>query len=268
MNYRGMFCVVLLAVFAGGAGAQQVVRKLPVALQLDVNGQGQVTAVAFMDPPKVRMGVHGPLITFPGQQVALPDVLANAVKQSASHWRFKGRRIDGHPVSGRTWAHAELQIVERPGHTYTTRLLYLRNGPYFYRMDPPRYPSRAIRNGGNAAVVVDALVQPDDTFTDVHVVKVYGNVRADDDDFRQVAKVSVKHWKGHAERIDGRAVATHVRIPIFFFLDHTTEAEKDHLHEVVAHDMQAQGIPALPGRQVKSGEALALDSPFMKQPPG
>jgi hypothetical protein len=263
-----MFCAVLLAVFASGAGAQQVVRKLPVALQLDVNGQGQVAAMAFMDPPKGRIGAHGPLMIVPGQQTALPDALANAVKQAASHWRFKGRRVDGHPVSGRTWVHAELQIVERPDHTYATRLLYLRNGPYFYRKDPPRYPSHAIRNGGHAAVVVDALVQPDDTVANVHVVKVYGNVPGDDDDFRQAVEDAVKRWKGHAELIDARAVATHVRVPIFFVLDYTTDAEKERLHELVAQDMQAQGASTLPVRHLQSGEAVALDSPFVKQPSG
>lgn len=268
MKYPGMFCAVLLTAFASGASAQQVVRTLPVALQLDVNGQGQVTAVAFMDPPKFRVDGHGPLITVPGPQTALPDALANTVKQLAARWRFKGRRIDGAPVSGRTWVHAQLQIVEQPDHTYAMKLLYLRNGPYFYRMDAPGYPSRAIRNGGYAAVVVDALVKPDDTIANVHVVKVHGNVRADDDAFRRVAEAAVKRWKGHAEQIDGRTVATHVRIPIFFVLDRTTEAEKNHIHDLVGQDMHAQGLDALPARDLRSGDALALDSPFVKQPSG
>jgi hypothetical protein len=245
--------------------SQQVVRTMPLVLQLDVNAQGQVSKATPMAPVQLR-----PSSQFRGRVVRttpppLPPALLRAARQGATHWRFKARTVNGKPVSGRTWAHTELQIVQETKSAYGVRLKYLSNGPYIYSSVVPRYPRKMRILHRYAGVVVEGVIQPDGSISDVRIVGMHGNATRSRE-FRLAALDTVRESKGYAEQINGHAVATRVRFPMLFFLSDMTAAEKHRVKAQVRKDMHPKGSPARVNPPLRSGQALAMDSPFVKQP--
>lgn len=250
---------------------QQVVRQRAVTLQLDVNAQGRVTADRVMGPPqKTYMMKRDGYKAFPSHAKPLPEVFAKAAEKIAMHWRFKALVVQGKPVSGRTWAAANLQVVKQAGGTYGVRLQYKRNGPYISRPVAPWYPRHRSQPPKHYAIVfLRAEVRPDNSVTDIHVVKVYTDGRAEASRaFAQAAKEAVKHWKALAEHVNGRAVPTHLDIPIEFRLGGQFEsrAGEDSLMKRARLDMRVKYGYVGQGSPLVLGQALAKDSPFVKQP--
>lgn len=258
----GMLCALLLP---AAVSAQQVVRTIPLVLQLDVNAQGRVTAVEPMPGPQVRMQSGHGLVTVRKSSTPVTGELARAARKVAMQWTFKPRSVNGKPVSGRTWARARLQIVKQAKSGYGVRLLYQDNGPYIYSTVAPRYPRSMTIRHRYAGMVLEAVIEPDGSLSDLRVVSVHGNARGSSSAFRKAALESMRHWKGHAERIDGRAVPTHLRIPLYFMLGDMSQADRARIQAQVHKDMQPQGDATLKA-PLDPGQALALDSPFEKQP--
>lgn len=267
MKRWGVLGVLLL--LPAVVSARQVVRQRWVNLQLDVDAQGQVSAARVMPPPhRVYMSSRHGVVSVPAHAAPLPKVLASAAEQIAMHWRFKAPLVEGKPVSGRTWASAKLQVVKQAGGAYGVRLLYRRNGPYVFHKVPPWYPVRMRRLGRYAVAFVRAEVRPDNSMTDVQVVKVYTNGDDDGRVFAGAAKQAVEHWKARAEHVNGRAVPTRLEIPIEFRLggQFASRAGEDQLMKRARLDMQIKyGYPAQKN-EFAPGQAQAVDSPFVKQP--
>jgi hypothetical protein len=259
-------CLLLLAWPLVG-WSQQVVRTMPIVLQLDVDAHGQVSHVTPMPSPELQMQGRTGMVVVRKPTPALSGELAKAAGQIAMHWRFSARKVDGKPVSGRTWARARLEIVRQTATTYGVRLKYLSNGPYIYSTVVPRYPISMRVHHHYAGLVLEAVIEPDNSISDIKVVKELGDVvglRARD--FRTAAIKSMQGWKGHAEQIDGHAVATRIRIPIMFALEGVSPTQVDRIHRELEKAVQPRGTPPrAPGAPI-SGQMLALDSPFVKQP--
>lgn len=238
---------------------------MPVVLQLDVNAQGHVTAVTPMPGRQVRMHTRGGMVVVRKASMPLTGELAGAARKVAMQWTFQPRKVNGKPVSGRTWARARLQIVKQTPSTYGVRLRYQDNGPYIYSTVAPRYPRRMITRHRYAGMVLEAVIEPDGSLGDLRVVSVHGNARGSSSAFRKAALDSMRHWRGHPEQIDGRDVPTHLRIPMFFMLGDMSRAARARIHAQVRKAMPPQGRSA-PRVPLESGQALALDSPFVKQP--
>jgi len=77
-----------------------------------------------------------------------------------------------------------------------------------------------------------------------------------------------KQSKGFAEQIDGHAVATRIRIPLMFWLAGMPISNEARIEKAMQKDMHPRGTPKSVDIPFKSGQALALDSPFVKQPSG
>lgn len=269
---RWSLCGLLLLMWPLCAWSQKAVRELPVVLQLDVNAQGNVTAVHAMDPPQnLFPRDDGRTVTVPSLQKKLPEALAKAAGQLASQWRFKVPTVQGKPAPGRTWAYAKLEAIEQADGSYAVHLSYNRNGPHFYRTMAPRFPRDVLRLHRGAIVIVQAVVQTDGSLADVHVAKVVTDAgRGASRAFGQAATRAVARWKAQAEQVDGRDVATHVDIPVAFMAGNgaASRAEQERLKERARREMQADGGRPDQGTPPPYMHAMVLDSPFVKLPQG
>lgn len=260
-----MLCAALLVVPAAVC-AQNVVRERPVVLRLDVNRSGVVTAAKVM-PPAKRIIVYG------GRQAGIsrpygsvPEALAKAAVQVASKWRFRPPEVDGRPVSGRTWAHANLQIVKRGNGKFGIDLRYEYNGPYIQSWVLPEFPKRMLRLKQAFAVVTEAVVQPDGSVADVHVLKVLAEGRGSHRQIERVTRRALVRWKGMAMKVDGKTVATRLRIPFIFSWPGSSKANVERLERQVHALIKPTKEPGKNDGPVRSGVVVALDNPFVKQP--
>ncbi len=255
---------LLLLVFPFCAWSQQVVRTMPVVLQLDVNAQGAVTRVVPMQAPVMHAPAGSAGIVVHTMPPPLPESLVKAATQVASSWHFKTRQVDGKPVSGRTWARAKLQIIKKGKDAYAVDLSYQGNGPYLYRTVATSYPPDMRRRGISAGLVVEYVVEPDGSLGDIKVTHVLGDVTSGRS-FRQAALASLGRSKAHPELIDGKPVATRVRTSVMFELKGTgSPAQRAELRQQVAQAMHPRD-PGAPWKPVMQGYGmLALDSPFEK----
>lgn len=249
--------------------AQQVVRQQPVTLQLDVNALGKVTAAKVMPPARQLIVIGGRKAgTVRSYYGPVPDILAKAATKVAMKWRFQPPKINGRSVAGRTWAHATLQIIKRGDGTYDVDVRYESNGPYIREWAGPELSGRAIRLHHAVAVVTEAEVQPDGSVSDVHILKVFRDPADHQVQIARAIRSAMRQWKGIPMKVAGRAVATRMRIPFIYAWKDTPRAELDRLKqqvEVMLHYGPGHGHMSEP---VRSGEALAMDSPFVKQPSG
>lgn len=221
--------------------AQKVVRSYPAQLRVDLDTEGHVA------------GAKGP--------DDLPSMLEGPMQQAIRRWRFKPVQRDGHPVTARTFVRARLEVVEQAAGKYGLRLVYEANGP---RLGPGSYvpkglPMSVFHAGVEGRLVMDAIVHPDGSIADVTVAeaKIPGVRIAP---FRQFAIDVVEHMEAEPEQVDGKPIATHVRIP-FVFQEPTNVHSPAELKKA-----NENPTPPPPG-----GGAVAMDSPVVPldvAPPG
>jgi TonB family protein len=263
MKRWAMICACLL-VLPMTARAQQVVRQRSVLLQLDVDAQGQVTATKVM-----RQGAAGGSASRVAGTDAdgLPASLDQAVRAVARKWRFRAPRLHGQAVPGRTYAYTNMKILKMADGSYRLDLHYLRNGPVLRQLQAAVYPMRMRRLGYNGAVVVEAQVLPDGTITHALAVQAFTAASDRGRSFARAAVDMFKHARGVPMQLDGHAVTTRIRMPIYFQLLGKGNPEKEYGRQVDAlmHPEKGAGrlqAPAAPN------EAVAMDSPFVRQPSG
>ena len=259
---KWVLCCALLLVPAA-VPAQQVVRQQPLTLQLDVDAQGQVSAAKVMGHLAADASRHHLVM----RNEALPAGLLKAIREVAENWRFKAPQRDGHPVNGRTYASATMKILKMPNGSYRMDLEYRRNGPVITFMPASRYPRRARRLGREAAVVVEATVQADGTIGGARVVKVFTANAASGRLFAKAALDVVRQWKGVPMMLDGHAVATRMRTAIYYQLAGGSDVNKDYGEQVGALLGTKPGGHRSPVAPTPD-TVVAIDSPFVKQPPG
>lgn len=263
MKRWGMICACLL-VLPMTVRAQQVVRQRSVLLQLDVDAQGQVTAAKVM-----RAGAGGR----DARRVAgadadgLPASLDQAVRAVAREWRFRAPRQHGHAVPGRTYAYTTMKILKLSDGSYRLDLHYLRNGPVLRQLRGVVYPQRMRRQGYSGAVVVEARVLPDGTIAHARAVKVFTTASDGGRIFARAAVDMFKHARGLPMQLDGHAVTTRIRVPVYFQLIGDEDPEKDYGRKVDAL-MQPERSAGRLQSPAAPNQAVAMDSPFVRQPPG
>lgn len=271
MKSIAVLCVLLLAISVSArTQAQEVVRERPVTLQLDVDAQGQVTAAKAMGPVRLTdSSGHQQRSWYP----ALSKVVSSAAEKVASNWRFEPPKVDGKPVAGRTYAQATLQIVKHGDGTFRVKLTYRGNGAFLDYRVAPIYPMRMRRLSYDAGLVADAQVAPDGSVGEIHVLKVFTRASDHGAAFAKAAQKSISKSKGEPMHVDGRAVASHVRIAIIF--NHASmEAVGGNTREMKRTRQQVNRMMRPESKQstavgpIRAGDVLALDSPFVKQPSG
>lgn len=94
-------------------------------------------------------------------------------------------------------------------------------GLTYRKLEPPRYPSRAIRNSDEADVLAKVTVDADGRPTDMSF-----QISADEPEhFEDSARNAISKWRFHPERINGVAVAGEVWVPIRYSLGCRTQAD-------------------------------------------
>lgn len=243
--------------------AQQVVRQKTVTLQLDIDAQGQVSAAKLMGP----MVADASRRNLVRKNEAFSGGLAKAVTQVAMKWRFKAPEKDGHPVPGRTYATAIMKILKMAESGYRLDLEYQWNGPVITFMPAMRFPYRMRVLQREAAVVVQATVQPDGNFAGARIVKIFTPHADSGRIFARAALDAVRHWKGVPMQINGHAVATRMRTVIYFQLSGASDTQSDYgkqVNALLGIDTNGSRSPVAP----MPNAVAAMDSPFVKQPSG
>lgn len=266
MRRWGLIAVAWLLVPA--AFAQQVVREQPVTLQLDVDTQGHVADVKAMGPQPLLAPHAGGLVEQPQLYAPLPPVLAQAAEQVASKWRFRPILASGKPVTGRTWATAKLQVTRREDGNFGVALRYLRNGPYMDYAVAPRYPQRMGVLGKSGALAVEYMVQPDGTIKGLRVLKAAGDAVAHQGPFEDAVQEALHRCRDLPLQIDGKAVVSRVRTVYTFIVANQPKEDAHRLSRQVEDVIGADVSGDPEAAPLASGEAVAIDSPFLKQPAG
>lgn len=249
------------------AFAQQVVREQPVILQLDVDTQGRIAAVKVMDPPILLVPRAGDLVRQPPLYAPLPPVLAQAAGQVASSWRFRPILVAGKPVTGRTWATAVLQVVKRDDGNFGVDLRYLRNGPYMTRAVVPEYRRIGVL-GTSGGLAVEYMVQPDGTVSGLQVLQAAGDAMNHQDLFEHAVRDALRQCRELPLLVDGKAVLTRVRAAYILVNANAPKDEADRLSRQLRGAANLTVSTDSEAPPLRPGEAVAIDSPFLKQPPG
>lgn len=241
---RAMLCAVMLLACSLAAQAAEP-REQTYYIGANVDARGHVTA-AQVDP---------------GVPASIAAALASAVKQ----WQFVPAARNGLPVPAHTFIYAKLLALPKADGQYSLRIEFLGNGP---RIDMasamPRYPRDAIQAREAGFAVLDATVQPDGSLAGMMVRSQFPDwpLRPS---FGHAVLAAAPHWHTVPERVDGQAVATHVRIPVNFTIQDEIFTHKQALilrdaarKETAAAQVEA-AQPAIP---LPSEQPVALDSPL------
>lgn len=251
------------------AVAQQVVRERPVTLQLDIDAQGKVTAVKAMDPvPMMNPTGSGHLIAETTPYGPLPAVFAHAATQMALNWRFRPLKVAGKPTSGRTWARTTLQVVKRKDGNFAVDLRYERNGPFVSYRVMPRYPEQMIRGHITGALAVEYVIEPNGSIDGIRILGAFGDIAHHEDPFEQAVRKSLEESRGLPLLVDGKPLATRMRMPFYFTVGDTSKAEMDRQIKEVDGVIRSGLVRDINYDPSASGEAVAADSPFVMQPSG
>lgn len=268
MRRSGMFLAAWM-LMPLAAFAQQVVKELPATLQLDINAQGQVTAVKVMDPVPVMMPTgQGRLFAQNPPYGPMPAVLAQAAAQVAARWRFQPIHVAGKATTGRTWAWGTLQVVKRADGNFGIDFRYKGNGPYLQYRVAPRYPERMIRQRITGALAVEYVIQPDGSIGEIRVLKTFGGVASHQELFEQAIRKSLGESKGLPLMVDGKAVATRMRAPFTFSITGVSKTAGTQLDKDVDSVVRPESARKADLAPLASGESVAVDSPFVMQPSG
>ncbi|MBU8976466.1 energy transducer TonB [Lysobacter sp. MMG2] len=228
-------------------GYQPILVQLKAALDIDV--QGNVSAVSFIDEAKV------------------PDALRREAERLAQSWRFQPPRKDGKAVSGRTYATLQTCLVpSAAGIDYT--FSYAGNGPSgTYRpprkMHMPAMPIDTLMSEGVSRYggKITYLVKPDGSVTlekavldDPALQARYGQLWSRDQ------REYMKGFHYRPELIDGVATATRVEATVE--QRWAEEGELDKLDaEMRADDARTDACRKLRGAQ---DHQIASDSVFKR----
>lgn len=235
-----MFCAAVLLVCALPARAADVREKF-YTIGADVDTNGHVIAT------QVDADVSAPLAA----------TLAAAVKQ----WQFVPAKRDGQPVPAHTFAYVKLQAIPDARGQYGLRISFEGNGPRLHNLQsPPHFPRKGANARESAFLMIDATAQPDGRLTDMMVSSRFEAwpVRGY---FKSAVLDAAKRWYVQPEQVDGKPVATQLRIPVNFVLggaDFTTEQIRI-LREAAGKEAAEDDPSGIP---LPSERNVALDSPL------
>ncbi|KRE97632.1 energy transducer TonB [Frateuria sp. Soil773] len=235
-----MLCAAALALAAAMSARAAETREETYVIGADVDPQGHVGAVQFDD----------------GVPAAFTGLLTSAVKQ----WHFMPAILDGRPVPAHTFIYAKLRATpDAKGH-YRLLVSFIGNGPKLISNFGLKYPADAEHAREAALLMLDASVQPDGRLAVMQVRSKFEEwpVRPS---FKTAVLVAAKHWHGIPEQVDGKPMATQVRIPVNFYLNQAdfTAKQISLLREAARQEAMTESESGIP---LPSNQEVALDSPL------
>ena len=253
---------------ASAASASDAVREWPVTVQLDVNTAGQVTSAKVMDPVPLMQPAGDGLAAQKTRFGPLPDALVPIVEKATLKWRFQPIRVQGIPVTGRTWAVAELQFAKRKNGDVDVSIQYVRNGPFTRYPVMPKYPELMVRQDVSGALAVEFVVEPDGSTDQIRILKAFGGAAKHEDLFGQAVRKALSESKSIPLMVDGKAVATRMRVPYVFHTDDgMPDFDSDRLLKKAWHAINLESQGDSSEASMEAGRSVAVNSPFVL-PPG
>lgn len=143
-----------------------------------------------------------------------PPALVNRLLDTIPNWRFSAANKQGVPVSAQSYLYVTLEGERREQDKLELKVSSATVGPLATRMPPPRYPLQALMSRRSGAVLLSAQLNAAGDVLSVSEVEStgpYAMVRS--------AKRAVAEWRFQPEKIEGRAVASEILVPIYFHLD-------------------------------------------------
>lgn len=241
---------VLCALFAAGVAPAraataeaEVAREYRAQAVLDIGADGSISAI----------GLSG----------EVPATLVAPAREAIAHWHFKPPVRGGHTVTARTYVRLALQVVRQAAGNYGLRAVYRSNGPGLAFPVLPEYPRNELRQRGQGTVVMEAIVHPDGTLTDIHAASHRIN-HPNPGAFIQSAEAVMRHAVAQPEQVDGQPVATRIQVPFVYALNSISRSE------ALSRQANKETMAKAPGDVSPIGEAVALDSPvqLIAGPPG
>lgn len=238
---RRTLAIALLAVLGWGtarAADPNIVREYTTRVALDVNTDGQVAKVVM--PAEV------------------PAALAIPTQEAAMHWRFEPPKRNGQAVTARTYAYIRLQVLKRSDSAYGLRVIFDANGPELTYTEIPRYPSDELRRRNEGLLTMDAVVRADGSLSDINLAGARYRMPPHAHAFEQSVRRALAHVRAQPELVDGKPVATRIRIPFAFSLGAGFSSWYDQGQQ--GHEnTNPSGQPPSPPNPI--GQAVAVDSP-------
>ncbi|MGN2243600.1 energy transducer TonB [Frateuria sp. GZRR33] len=225
------------------AADAQVAREYRAEVALDIATDGKISAIQL--PQEV------------------PAILTAPAREAIARWRFKPPVRDGHAATARTYVRLVLQLVRQADGNYGLRAVYRSNGPRLSFPVLPRYPLDELRRRGQGSVVMEAIVHPDGTLTDIHAASHRIN-HPNPGAFIKSAEAVMRHALAEPERVDGKPVTTRIQVPFVYALHSISRSE------ALSRQAREETAPVASDGFNPIGEAVALDSPaqLVTGPPG
>lgn len=216
------------------AADAQVAREYRAQVALDIDTDGKVSGIQL--PQDV------------------PPMLAAPAREAIARWRFKPPVRDGHAVTARTYVRLILQLVRQMDGNYGLRAVYRANGPRLILTQLPQYPRNELRQRGQGTIVMEAIVRPDGTLSDIHMASHRIN-HPGPGAFVTSAEAVMQHAHAQPELVAGQPVATRIQVPFVYALQSVSRSE------ALSIGAAKDGAPATAESPGPVGEAVALDSP-------
>jgi hypothetical protein len=242
------WCALGLLLLAGSAGAE--------------SPKGKGVPVLFPATARIALDAEG----VPQEVQAssrLPAPVREAIEQRVKQWRFEPAQVDGVAKPGVTHVRLQACAIPQPDGSLRVGMDYQSNGPGYandaVRLPRLPYPPGAAKAGSQANI--DLLVRVgEDGLAEVQSMKATrGSVK----EFKPVLEAWVAVMRYVPEEVDGRRIATQVRIPVEFSFD-----ERSQRQERRAAAARTPECTAAAGQPEDPVNPVVLDSPFRPRETG
>lgn len=239
------WCALVLLLFAGSASAE-----------------GKTDPVLFPATARIALDAEG----VPQDVQAnpkLPVPVREAIERRVKQWRFEPALVDGVARPGVTHVRLQACAIPQADGSLRVGMDYQGNGPGYaddaLRLPRLPYPPAAMQSGAQANIDLDVRVGEDGRATLQSMKARRGSAK----DFKPVLEAWVAALRYVPEEVDGRPIATQVRIPVqFYFIERSRRQE----HQAAA--ARTPECTAAAGQPEDPMNPVVLDSPFRPRETG
>jgi len=187
----------------------------------------------------------------------LPVPVREAIERRVAQWRFEPAHVDGVAKPGITHVRLQACAIPKPDGSLHIGMDYQGNGPGYandaLRLPRLPYPPAAMRSGAQANINLDVRVGEDGLVTLQSMNATRGSVK----DFKAILEAWGAVMRYVPEEVDGRPIATQVRIPVSFYF-----SERSQRRELQASAARTPECVAAAGQPSEPADPVVLDSPF------
>lgn len=193
----------------------------------------------------------------------LPAPVREAIERRVKQWRFEPALVDGVARPGITHVRLQACAIPQPDGSLRVGMDYQGNGPGYaddaLRLPRLPYPPAAMRAGTQANIDLILSIGEDGQATVQSMKARRGSVK----EFKAGLEAWVATLRYVPEEVDGRRIATQVRVPVEFYF-----TERSKRQERVVAATHAPDCVAAAGQPDDPPDQVVLDSPFRPRETG